>query len=201
MLKFIRRIKAGQILANKKNNNGKVNLNVGCGTDYKNGWINIDNNSDHNIKKLDLNWDLRHKLPLPDNSVDFIFNEHFLKHLNAKQGVRVLKDFWRILKTDGVLRIATPDLKVCIDNYSDDNWRSNPYYEKFKEIGTKAELLNISFHNWGHQYLYDQEELNRRLKEAGFKEINFCEFKKSGISELSNLETRDALSLIAEAKK
>lgn len=201
MMRFIKKIKIKRILKNKKNNNKKVMLNVGCGTDYKEEWINIDNNSDNNIKKLDLNWDLRCRLPFPNNSVDFIYNEHFLEHLTAKQGIRALKDFKRILKEGGILRIATPDLKVCVDNYCDDNWRNNHYLEKFKGIKTKAELLNISFHNWGHRYLYDQEELRRRLTESGFREIKFCDFKKSEITELNNLETRDTLSLIAEAKK
>ena len=57
-----------------------VKLNLGCGTDYKKGWINIDNNSDDNIEKLDLNWDLRKPLPFKDNSVDFVEHEHFELH-------------------------------------------------------------------------------------------------------------------------
>lgn len=31
-----------------------IPLHIGCGTLYKEGWINIDNNSDHNIQKLDI---------------------------------------------------------------------------------------------------------------------------------------------------
>ena len=42
--------------------------------------------SDNNIKKLDFMWDLRKPLPLPENSVDFIYNEHFLEHLTADEG-------------------------------------------------------------------------------------------------------------------
>lgn len=63
-----------------------IKLHIGCGTVYKEGWINIDNNSDNNIKKLDFMWDLRKPLPLPENSVDFIYNEHFLEHLTADEG-------------------------------------------------------------------------------------------------------------------
>src|SRR5579863_148355 len=76
----------------------KIKLNIGCGTDYKKGWINIDNNSDENIKKLDLNWDLRNPLPFKDNSVDFIFNEHFIEHLTVEEGLKSNIDFKRVLK-------------------------------------------------------------------------------------------------------
>src|SRR5690349_5178775 len=94
-----------------------VKLNIGCGTDYKKGWINIDNNSDQNIEKLDLNWDLRYPLPFPENSVDFIFNEHFMEHLTVEEGIHANKDFLRVLKKGGILRIATPDLENVVDHY------------------------------------------------------------------------------------
>jgi hypothetical protein len=77
----------------------KIKLNVGCGTDYKKGWINIDNNSDDNIEKLDLNFDLRNPLPFEDNSVDFIFNEHFIEHLTVEESRKSLADFRRGTKT------------------------------------------------------------------------------------------------------
>lgn len=63
-----------------------IKLHIGCGTVYKEGWINIDNNSDNNIEKMDFMWDLRKPLPLPENSVDFIYNEHFLEHLTVDEG-------------------------------------------------------------------------------------------------------------------
>jgi len=90
---------------------GNIKLHLGCGTIYKEGWINIDNNSDKNIQKLDLDWDLRNSLPFPDNSVDFIFNEHFLEHLTVEEGIQAIKDFFRVLKPGGTMRIAMPDLE------------------------------------------------------------------------------------------
>ena len=32
----------------------KIKLHIGCGTLYKENWINIDNNSDNNIEQLDI---------------------------------------------------------------------------------------------------------------------------------------------------
>lgn len=183
----------------------KVKLHIGCGTNYFDGWINIDNNSDNNIQKLDLNWDLRNPLPFNENSVDFIFNEHFLEHLTVEEGVKALKDFKRVLKPDGIIRIAMPNLIDCIKTYNNPNWKQDNA-ESFNKYGlnfikTKAEYLNINFRWWGHQWLYDWEELERRLNEAGFHDINQCELRKSEHIELRNLETRDESNLIAEASK
>ena len=200
---LIGKIKAKKILSRKQQNNQKIMLNIGCGTDYKNNWINIDNNYDNNIKKLDLNWDLRRALPFPDNSVDFIYNEHFLEHLTVKEGIRAVKDFMRILKSNGILRIAMPDLKNTVAMYLDPNWRNDPSIKKFglEYIKTKAEMINTNFRAWGHKWLYDSEELQRRLQEAGCVNIKQCNLRQSDYEDLKNLETRNESTLIMEIKK
>jgi predicted SAM-dependent methyltransferase len=186
-----------------KNFKGPVKLNVGCGTDYKNGWINIDNNSDHNIEKLDLDWDLRNPLPFDDNSVDFIFNEHFLEHLTVEEGQGAIKDFMRVLKPDGVLRIAMPDLETAIKFYNDPNWKRRPFIKNFdlQFVQTRAELLNMNFRWWGHKWLYDWEELERRLRDSGCTKIKRKRLGKSQNKELRGLEIRSESLLIAEVEK
>ena len=183
-----------------------IKLHIGCGTVYKEGWINIDNNSDDNIKKLDFMWDLRKPLPFPENSVDFVYNEHFLEHLTADEGGGLIKNLMKILKPNGVLRIAMPDLEMSVKNYMNKNslTENKDFLKKYclDFIKTNAEALNIDFRWWGHQWLYDWEELERRLKEAGCIKIKKCKLNESEYPELRNLETRgEASSLIAEVVK
>lgn len=182
---------------------GKIKLNVGCGTDYKKGWINIDNNSDDNIEKLDLNWDLRNPLPFDDNSIDFIFNEHFFEHLTVEEAQPIMKDFERVLKPGGAMRIAMPDLEGVVNNYLHVPLDEDPVIKEFKLdfVKTRAEWMNISFREWGHKWLYDWEELERRLKDAGFTQMERCKLRKSKYPELCNLEIRDGSLLIAEVIK
>ena len=180
-----------------------IKLHIGCGKNYFEGWVNIDNNSDNNIEKLDLNFDLRNSLPFEENSVDIIYNEHFLEHLTVEEGLRALVDFNRVLKPDGILRIAMPDLEDAVALYNNPNWReeNKASMDKFGLgfIQTKAEYLNINMRWWGHKWLYDWEELERRLKEAGFQKIKKCQWRESENPELNNLETRSESTLIAEA--
>ncbi len=191
----------------ESNGKNKIKLNVGCGTDYKKGWVNIDNNSDNNIdnNKLDLNWDLRYPLPFPDNSVDYIFNEHFIEHLTVEEGKIAVKDFMRVLKRGGVLRMATPDLAFIVEKYKTVSVKDDQMLKKFglDFVKTNAERINISFSWWGHKWLYDWEELERRMKEAGInkKQMQRSNLRKSKYKELCNLETRDESRLIIEITK
>jgi hypothetical protein len=61
-------------------------------------------------------------------------------------------------------------------------------------------MVNIAFIEWGHQYLYNEEELER-LKEAGFQTVYRPKFKKSKYPDLRNLQTRKEVRLILEAIK
>lgn len=184
----------------------KIKLHIGCGTIYKKNWINIDNNSDNNINKLDLNWDLTKDLPFPNDSVDFIYNEHFIEHLTYLQGQKFLKNIFNLLKNGGVIRIACPDLKQVIEGYYFDNWRKQDWVTTFgfQWIKSRCEMVNICLNKypWGHQYVYDREDMIRALIEAGFKKTNIKEKKigKSTFKELVNLESRKD-SMIFEITK
>jgi predicted SAM-dependent methyltransferase len=200
MKKVQRNTTVGKLLKGRK---GPIKLNVGCGTDYKEGWINIDNNSDNNIEKLDLNWDMRKPLPFKDKSVDYIFNEHFFEHLTPEEGQVVMKDLKRILKPGGIMRIAMPDLEGVIYNYLNVPLSEDPVIKEF-DLGfvrTRAEWMNISLRWWGHKWLYDWEELERRLRDAGFTEMRRAKLRKSAHPELRGLEIRDGSLLIAEVTK
>lgn len=176
-----------------------IKLNLGCGTDYKVGWINIDKNSD----KIDLKWDVKYELPFHDNSVDFVFNEHLLEHLTVYEALSLLKEVNRILKIGGVLRIAVPDLRLSMLNYFNPQWKSESWINQygFQNIITPAEYINIIFREWGHKYMYDNNELIRRLNEAGFSKISNCNINISTYNELRFLETRMESTLIVEAIK
>ena len=200
MKKFLGKSKARNLVKDLKS---PIMLNVGCGTDYKEGWINIDNNSDNNIERLDLNWDLRNPLPFEDNSVDFVFNEHFFEHLTVEEGQMAMKDIMRVLKPGGVMRIAMPDLEQVVHHYLHVPLSKDPVIKEhgFTDVKTRAEWMNMSFRWWGHKWLYDYEELERRLKEAGYSKIKRCKLNKSSHKELCNLEIRPESYLIVEAVK
>ena len=86
-----------------------VNLNLGCGTDIKistleQKWINIDIYDAENVMKHDL----RTRLPFEMNSVDFIYACHIVEHFTRFEWAVMKKDWYRVLKGDGILEVQMP---------------------------------------------------------------------------------------------
>ncbi len=174
-------------------------LNVGCGQVALEGWVNVDVSSDSRV--VNLVWDARDRFPIDDGTCRFIYNEHFLEHLTIEDGVAFLRECRRILQPDGVLRIAMPSLEEVVRQYYENDWKDQPSLQRWNLtwIQTRAELLNVAFRWWGHQWLYDREELHRRLREAGFTVMRDVEIGMSTFPELRNRESRLESTLICEA--
>lgn len=174
----------------------KIKLHVGCGTLYKENWINIDNNSDHNIEKIDINHDLSTGLPFGNDSVDFIYNEHFIEHLSREDGLKFMIECHRVLKNGGILRIACPDLDQIIHSYINDNWRECDWVKKYNcewiESGCQMININLNEFPWGHKYLYNKSELIIQLTKAGFSLENIIKasYCSSEYQELRGIDTR-----------
>jgi predicted SAM-dependent methyltransferase len=172
-----------------------LKLHLGCGTVHLPGWVNIDIET----SQADLTLDITRGLPLPDGSARLIYHEHVMEHITIDEAKTCLKDWFRLLEPGGVLRIATPDLAYVVERYSGD-WRNQAWLRlpEYAFIQTRAEMLNTSLRWWGHQYLYDEEELRRRLREAGFETVRRCALGESPVDELARLETREDSLLILE---
>jgi len=84
----------------------KIKLNLGCKTDIRHGWINIDikNYGQNMIYDLD-----RVPYPFKDNSVDVVLMQDIIEHL--KNPELVLREVYRICKDGAVVIIRTPHPK------------------------------------------------------------------------------------------
>lgn len=173
-------------------------LHLACGKVNFPGWVNLDLDPDY--ATFDAEWDMRDPLPLPDGCTQYIHHEHFLEHLSVEQGLALNRECRRLLAPRGVLRVAMPDLTECVRQYYENDWRQ-PWMQKygFEWIQTRAETINLAFRHWGHQWLYDREELHRRLHEAGFETVRDCNRLQSTEPALRGLETRIESLLVCEA--
>ena len=174
-------------------------LHVGSGQVYFPGWVNIDADA---VAKADVNWDIRYGLLAPDASCQYVYNEHVLEHLAVEAGLTFLRECRRVLAPGGVLRVAMPSLDAIIEKSANGTWRDQDWltWPEHQFIKTRAEMINISFRWWGHQWLYDREELHRRLWESGFTEIANVEWGVSEEPMLCGRESRKDSLLICEAR-
>jgi predicted SAM-dependent methyltransferase len=172
-------------------------LHVGCGKNRFDGWINADISV-----KSDLIVFLQKRLPFQKNVLRRIYAEHVLEHVSYETAVFFLQESYRTLQHGGVIRIAMPDLDDLINGYQTD-WKKFDWvnWPDFSFIKTRAEMINIAFRWWGHQHLYNKEELARALTDAGFFNFKFVEHGQSDRADLCGLETRLDSTLIIEAWK
>jgi predicted SAM-dependent methyltransferase len=61
--------------------------------------------------------ELSHSIPLKDGSTNFVYSSHFLEHLFKQDGLRLLSESHRVLKSGGVIRVCIPDLAYAIEQY------------------------------------------------------------------------------------
>lgn len=80
-----------------------MKLHLGCGNDYKKGYLNCDLSKSVKSDKI---VDLEKKLPFKDNSVDEIIASHILEHIN--NFIPLMEEFYRICKRNAVIKIRVP---------------------------------------------------------------------------------------------
>lgn len=153
-------------------------------------WINydIDTKPGSTVIRLDL---ARGSLPHGDSSVDYVFSEHFIEHITKPQGVALFREIYRVLKPEGVFRFSTPDLNYLVANYA--RWRNQQPIAPIPSVWapkSACDMVNEGMRLWGHQYLWDSEELSAVLWEVGFKSAWDCQWHKSVHEALRDLEVR-----------
>ena len=62
---------------------------------------------------------LRHGLPFPANTFDYVYSSHVLEHLYEEEVVTLLKECVRVLGPGGVLRFVVPDVQAIVRQYLD----------------------------------------------------------------------------------
>lgn len=173
-------------------NNQTVKLNIACGGRILNGWINTD--LEPEIKEC-IYLDACNEFPFGNESIHFITCEQFIEHINPDQGQFFVKECYRILKPDGVLRIATP----CIDRYiklfdtnalKEEDKKFITEFQKFHNLPeVSAEIiLNYMFYHWGHQNLYTKSALTALALKFNFKEVFQVRVNESKYEDLRNIE-------------
>lgn len=135
--------------------------------------------------------DVTKRFPYPDNTFDFVYTSHLLEHLRPFQARFCVSEIYRVLKPEGIVRIAVPDLDKVVASYDP----LNP--EQFLESLFEASQKNPKNQ---HHWHYNEISLRRLLKSVGFREILRCQFQQGQCADVILLDTRPD-SLFMEAVK
>jgi predicted SAM-dependent methyltransferase len=95
-----------------------VKLNVGCGTDYREGFVNIDGSK--TLSKIDKVIDISTESLLShfkEGTVDYILANDIIEHQFHWEAVRIMKDFHTLLRPGGKVEIRVPDAQYIIRSW------------------------------------------------------------------------------------
>jgi predicted SAM-dependent methyltransferase len=136
-----------------------LKLHLGCGSKYIQGFFHVDAiayphvDREGFVDQLDF---------LANSTVELIYASHVLEHFGRNEIDYVLREWHRVLKPGGILRLAVPDFGAC----------ARLYVEGKLDHGINDIMgLIIGGQRNGHDFhriIFDKASLEARLKGVGF---------------------------------
>lgn len=139
-------------------------LNVGCGNNLIDGYINIDSEAS---LYPDIIADIRFGLPFDDNSVQEILFFHTVEHIEERYHAQIFREFHRVLEPNGTILVSYPEFRVCAQNWIDNVMGMREFW-KHTIYGLQRYQSDY------HVTLMDSDEFSEKLQEWGFKDINYA---------------------------
>lgn len=212
-----------------------VQINIGCGRTPTEGWRNYDNSWSVRLAKVpflaallykarilslhqyefiafaqhfNIRWaDATKCIPEKSDSVDAIYCSHMLEHLDQDEVARFLSEARRVLKRNGVIRIAVPDInyhiRAYLKNQDADIFVHSTGLARDKPRTFLQALIFLLCGARNHHWMYDGESLCNRLIIAGFEAPRLMPPGVTTILEPGNLNLaeRSPESVFVEAIK
>ncbi|MEZ5976934.1 MAG: methyltransferase domain-containing protein [Planctomycetota bacterium] len=144
-------------------------LHLGCGSERREGWINVDTNPQVSPDVVADAFDLH---MLGDASIDVIEANHLFEHMTYDQALAALREWRRVLKPSGELYLELPDLEACIrilGRYTDDRGYDMGLGGMYGWPPLIAEQGAAQIHKWG----WTRSALGKALADAGFANVAF----------------------------
>lgn len=206
-------LKDGKTIKRFLNTNGLKKLQIGSGQHIRNGWLNSD------INPLDgaIYLDATKHFPFDDCIFDYVYSEHMIEHISFSEGLKMLSECYRVLKPEGIIRLATPDLLFLFELYRPrKSILQNEYIKWATDTFIPAAIsyedtfvINNFVRDWGHKFIYDEKVLTNTLVKVGFANVLRRGINESEHEELRGLENErrlpdgflDLETMILEAKK
>jgi predicted SAM-dependent methyltransferase len=153
-------------------------LRLGSGSHVDSGWLSADLLP---VTPAVVYINATKEFPLPADSFDAVQCEHMIEHISYESGLVMLREIRRVLRPNGVLRIATPNVDLVrrlLDGPSDDpalaryvEWSNRSFGNSEEDVENPVFTVNRMVRNWGHTFLYDEATLRHALELAGFRDI------------------------------
>jgi predicted SAM-dependent methyltransferase len=148
---------------------GGVFIHLACGKRHIPGWVHVDVDDYPHL-------DYRHPvetLPMfPDNYADLIYNSHQVAYYDRFQVQDVLREWLRVLKPGGTLRLSTPDFEQVVQ-----------VYLRNRKLAEHLGFLYGRYQTRGgpiyYRMTYDYPTLRATLFQAGFRSVRRYDWRQT----------------------
>jgi predicted SAM-dependent methyltransferase len=138
-----------------------IKINLGCGwRNFRSDWIHIDGGDYDHLDYKDIT-----KLEFDDNSVELIYVSHVLEYFDINEAKQLLREWRRVLKPGGELRVAVPDFEAMNVLYHNGKVTLNDI------IGPLYGRMQMGEEIIYHKTTYDYETLYNLLYELAYNNI------------------------------
>jgi len=148
----------------KLKKNKKDCVQIGCGKNYLDGFVNIDGNI---LRKVDYVLDVRVGLPFPDNSIKLLYSCHMLEHVHIDEAINILREWYRVLSPTGYIRLTLPDFNYIEEILAGKDEHNFP--RGFQSRSGQA--VNFLFCDGQHKYAYTKDMIDEIAKAIGFDDV------------------------------
>lgn len=141
-----------------------MRLNLGCGRNRLEGFVNIDRFAE---ARPDLLWDLeRTPWPIASGSVTEIMAVHVLEHLGQRTEtfLAIMQEIHRVLAPGGFLRIRAPHHRS--EGYWGDPTHVRPINRAVMSLFSKANCRMFAARGWPNTPLADYLDIDLEIVEA-----------------------------------
>lgn len=123
-------------------------VNLGCGSDLRDGYIQVDKRK---LPGVGIVTDVG-RLPIKERSIDFILSRHILEHFSHWEVPAVLAEWVRAIKVRGTLAIEVPNMPYLCQVYLERTGK-----EKHTPEENISTWLDLSSRFFGHQNYPDNQ--------------------------------------------
>lgn len=150
-----------------------MKIHLGCWHRYIPGFVHVDlcdmPHIDHNscISSLPM---------FEDNVADLIYSSHNFEYFSRDDAPEVLKEWLRVLKPGGILRIAVPDFDKLLQVYEESksiDRMLGPLYGHMK-VQTDTGVEEIF-----HKTVYNKDCLTQLLLDSGFSSVEPYDWRET----------------------
>jgi predicted SAM-dependent methyltransferase len=141
------------------NADGRLLLHVGCGMVDAAGFVNIDM---MDAPHIHIQRPIDDLSLFADGCADLVYASHCLEHFGYRHSRSVVQEWARVLRREGVLRVAVPDFAVLAHAYA----AGAPLRDvQGPLLGGQDYRLNF------HAAVFDEQRLRELMEEVGLTDI------------------------------